>query len=238
MRYIKTDFTKVIPWDVAFPNNEFGKHGGFKVGFGIGKESIDNPVSVCGKYNVGNRLLEVADFGTGDSNMGAMLGGDRNLVIADKPFALAEDTDCHILGVLEYRIGKQPKLKVDGKYVTGGAARFSSFVSKTGAADEDPSPRKVRDTTHGGKEYEVNRETGHAAWGDYYYHLYRLKVNEGQPYNPMSVKTSGHTPKTDTVFPEPVEAKGDVPVDVVSGVRMQMQVKGVWVMGTWVPDKD
>ena len=183
----------------------FGQHGKFKTLWGDDEDSVNNPLSICVSYNAGMRLLEVADWSTGDSSMGATAGGDRNIVVANKPFALAEDTDCHILGVLVYRLGSQPYL-LEGSPLAksvGGASRFSSFVSATGAESEDPDPRHVRDDTHGGEEYYVNRKTGHAAYGDYYVHVYRLNTNEGQAYPALGLEASGHTPDTETVFEAP-----------------------------------
>ncbi len=195
---------QVMEFGTAFPNVNFGQHGRYKSSFGVIGKSVHNPASVCVGYNAGNKLLEVADWSTGDSHMAATVGGNRNIVVADKPFALAEDTDCHILGVLEYRQGSQPDLKVNGEKVTGGASRFSSFVSLTGAAEEDPKPRRVSDNTRK-EEYDVNRETGHAAYGRYYAHIYRLDPIAGKAYAALSLEHSGHTPATDMVFP-PEEA--------------------------------
>jgi len=206
MYYIKTDFSKVIPWETAFPDWEFGQHGKEKVGFGVGSNSADNPTSVCVEYNAGDRLLEVADFSDGSSGMGATMGGDRDIVIADKPFAMPDDTDCHILGVLQYRNGTQPELISDGAPMN----RFSSFVSETGAPEEDPAPQERRDNTQP-ETYYVNRTTGHAAWGTYYAHIYRHDVNEGQEYAALTLEHSGHTPKTDTVYPEPPATGGVCP---------------------------
>lgn len=207
MKYLKLDATQVIKWDEAF-ENAFGTHGRFKVGFGVGSDSVDNPTAVCVEYNAGDRLLEVADWSHGDSNMGATMGGDRNIVIADKPFALAEDSDCHILGVLESRNGTQPRLLSGDPLApaVGGANRFSSFVSETGAAEEDPKPREVCDNTQP-EAYFVNRLTGHGAYRKYYVHVYRLGVVEGEAYPALTLETSGKTPKTDTVFDPPVLSK-------------------------------
>ena len=182
----------------------FGQHGKFKTLWGDDEDSVHNPVNICVSYNAGDHLLEVADWSTGDSNIGATMGGDRNIVVADKPFALAEDTDCHILGVLVYRVGEQP-YQLEGSPLAksvGGASRFSSFVSQTGAESEDPKPRQVADDTQR-EQYEVNRKTGHAAHGNYYVHVYRLNVNEGQAYPALGLEASGLEPKTDTVFAVP-----------------------------------
>ena len=108
----------------------FGQHGKFLTYFGDDEDSVNNPDSICVSYNAGDRLLEVADWTSGDSEMGAALGPDRNLVVSNKPFALAEDTDCEILGVLEYRNGTQPR-QLEGSPLMpseGGSSRFSSFV--------------------------------------------------------------------------------------------------------------
>ena len=180
--------TTVLAWEDVFPDFEFGQHGQKKV-------TLDGD-DVTVVYNTGGKLLEFADFSDGSSSMGATLGDDRNVeVIAPNG---------RILGVLEYRNGHQPTLKVDGKPVTGGASRFSSFVSETGAADEDPDPRSVRDDTHGGEEYQVNRKTGQAAWCDY-----RVRVYYLDPWyedrTSLTLQHSGHTPQTDTTFPAPVE---------------------------------
>ncbi len=202
MKYVDFDTSEVIPFDEVFDKPVFA-HGKFKVGFGVNKNSTDNPVSVCVGYNSGDHLLEVADWSTGDSHQGATAGGDRDVVVADKPFAMAGDTDCHILGVLQYRQGTQPKLLVgeDLHPAVGGSNRFSSFVSETGAQDEDPKPRRVDDGITPG-EYWVNRETGHAAYGAYFVHVHRLNVNEGQSYAALTLEVSGVTPETDTTFPE------------------------------------
>ena len=149
MKYKEIDATQVQQFEDTF-DRPFGTHGRFKVGFGTGRDSVDNPTSVCVEYNAGNRLLEVADFSHGDSSMGATVGGDRNIVVATKPFAREEDTDCVILGVLKSRNGTQPAL-FEGSPLAeavGGAARFSSFVSETGAPEEDPAPREVHDSKH------------------------------------------------------------------------------------------
>lgn len=188
---------EVVKWEVAFPEYEVGQHGKEKVGF-EGMAGYPNPHSVCVGYNSGGQLLEVLDFDSGDSVHGNTLGGDRDYVIADKPFALAGDSDCHILGVVRYRNGTQPKLYVDGVEVEGGASRFTSFVSETGAADEDPKPQHVSDE-HGNRV--VNRDTGHAAWGDYYVHIVRLEGDDETA--PLTLQAIGHTPKTDTTFPKP-----------------------------------
>ena len=211
MRYINAPQEgQILTFAEAFGDFKFGDHGKSKVGFGSNTKSDANPTSVCVSYNAGNRLLEVADYSTGDSVMGNTAGGDRNVVIADKPYALAEDTDCHILGLLEYRQSGQPKLYTgaDLEEIEGGASRFTSFVSATGAAGEDPKPQKVSDTEG---QREVNRETGHAAYGDYFVHVYRLAVNEGQAYASLTLEASGHTPQTDTTFEEPEAATHSCP---------------------------
>lgn len=175
----------VFAWEDVFPDFDFGQHGQKKV-------TLDGD-DVTVKYNTGGQLLEVADFSDGSSSMGATLGDDRNIeVIAPNG---------RILGVLEYRNSKQPSLKVNGKAVTGGASRFTSFVSETGAAEEDPKPQQVADGSQP-EQYEVNRETGQAAWCDYRVRVYYV----GPPYEgrtSLTLQHNGHTPKTDTTFPEP-----------------------------------
>ena len=228
MRYITVDASKVIPWDEAF-ETEVGQHGKFKTGFGIGSDSVDNPTSVCVAYNAGDRLLEVLNFSHGDSHMGATMGGDRNIVVADKPFALAEDTDCKILGVLKTRQGTQPALYVidengDLTEAIGGSASYSGFVSETGAPEEDPKPREVRDNTQQ-EAYYVNRRTGNAAWGDYYVHVYRLNVNEGQAYPALTLETVGRDMQGEPViFPKPAQ---EAPTPPDGGEYATLNVEGV-----------
>lgn len=210
MKYIKVDASQVLNWDDVY-DEDLGTHGRFKIGFGKGSDSVDNPTSVCVKYNSGDRLLETVGFSHGDSEMGATMGGDRNIVVADKPFALAEDTDCHILGVLKSRQGSQPDL-FEGSPLAkaiGGASWFSSFVSETGAPEEDPSPREVRDSTQP-DPYYTNRLTGHAAWGDYYVHVYRLNVNEDQAYPALTLETSGRDMEEEVIYPKPVDVEGTI----------------------------
>jgi hypothetical protein len=223
LKYIQVvDPSKEIEFDEAF-EKPFGTHGKFKVGFGVGSDSVDNPTSVCVHYNAGDRLLESADFSFGDSPMSGMMGGDRILVVADKPFAMEEDTDCHILGVLKAFNEAQPKL-FEGdplEEAIGGASRFDSFVSETGAPEEDPKPREVRDNTDP-EPYYVNRLAGQAAWGDYYVHIYRLNVIEGKAYPALTLETSGSTPDTDTTFPKPEPAPahdGDYNTITIEGVE-------------------
>ena len=182
--------TIVLAWEDVFPDFEFGQHGQKKV-------TLDGD-DVTVVYNTGGHLLEFADFSDGSSSMGATLGDDRNIeVIAPNG---------RILGVLEYRNGLQPSLKVDGKPVEGGSNRFTSFVSETGAADEDPAPQSVRsgdlDDPHGGEEYFVNRNTGQAAWCEYRVRVYYLDP----PYEDrtsLTLQHNGHTPQTDTTYPKP-----------------------------------
>ena len=203
MRYIDApEEGQILTFEEVFGDYQFGDHGREAVGFGSSQKSDANPTSFCVEYDSGNHLLEKADYDDGTSGMGATAGGDRDIVVADKPYALADDTDCHILGVLKYRQGTQPKLYMGSplEEITGGSNRFTSFVSETGAADEDPKPQLVRDDTHGGQQYEVNRETGHAANTVYYVHGYRLNVNEGQAYAALGLQASGQTPETDTTF--------------------------------------
>lgn len=208
MRYIKIDASQIIKWDEAF-EDAFGTHGKFKTGFGSSAKSPDNPTSVCVEYNAGNRLLEVADFSHGDSVQGSMMGPDRNIVVADKPFALAEDTDCHILGVLKSRNGTQPKLYEGNPLepAIGGANRFDSFVSETGAPDEDPKPREVRDSTQP-EPYYVNRLTGHAAHGTYYVHAYYIDPIEGKAYPALTLETVGRFMEVETVYEKTVWIDG------------------------------
>lgn len=204
MKYIKVDASQVQKYEDIY-DEPFGSHGKFKVGFGTGRDSVDNPTSVCVEYNAGDRLLEVADFSHGDSSMGSTVGGDRNIVVATKPFAMAEDTDCKILGVLKTRNGTQPAL-FEGSPLAeaiGKAARFSSFVSETGAPEEDPAPREVRDTDTP-DPYFTNRLSGHAAHGTYYVHVYRLNPVEGKAYAALTLEASGRNPQTDTVYDVPV----------------------------------
>jgi len=177
----------VLTWDEVF-DKPFGSHGLMKASFDSDDVTIE--------YNSGGQLLEVADFSDGSSAHGATLGDDRNIeVIAPNG---------RILGVLEYRNGSQPTLKVNGKTVTGGASRFTSFVSETGAADEDPKPQMVADATNP-EQYEVNRETGHAAWGNYRVRVYYIEPGD---HTNLTLQASGHTPKTNTVFPEPEASAG------------------------------
>ena len=203
MHYVEARAGEVIEFEDAFPDWDVYQHGNNKVGFGEGNDSVDNPTSVCVKLNSGERLLEVADWSDGSSSMGATMGGNRDVVVARVPFA--RNGDDGVLGVLKYRQGAQPSLYVKGETVEGGSNRFSSFVSETGAADEDPKPRSVRsgdpDDPHGGEEYFVNRNTGQAAHTDYYVHVYRIDHFEGEANSALTLQVSGHTPKTDTVYP-------------------------------------
>ena len=184
MRYISLDFTKVLTWEETFGDYEFGEQGREKIGFGSNNKSDTNPTSVCGEYYSDDKLREEVAFYSGDS---MAMGGDRVLVLADKPWAFKDDTDCHIVGYEEYLQGNHEP-------------RISGFVGETGAADEDPKPLKVRDDTHDGHEYEVDRTTGHAGYKQYYWHIYRLSVNEGQAYAALTIEASATTPKTDTTL--------------------------------------
>lgn len=184
MKYIDADFSQVLSWEETFGDYEFGEHGSEKTGLGSSSKSDSNPTSACGEYYSGDKLREEVAFDSSDS---AAMGGDRVLVLADKPWAILGDTDCHIVGYMEYLQGVH-------------APRISGFVSETGASDEDPKPLKVRDDTHGGQEYEVDRTTGHAGYKQYYWHIYRLDVNEGQAYAALTIKASATTPKTDTTL--------------------------------------
>jgi hypothetical protein len=187
MHNITVEEGEIIEFETAFPGFDLYQHGRDKVG-------IEGSTSVCVHYKTGGHLLERADWDSGDSGMGATMGGNRNIVIADTPFALPDDDG--VLGVVEYRQGVQPSLKVNGEVVEGGSNRFSSFVSETGDVDEDPKPRSVSDIEG---QREVNRETGQAVWTDYYVHAYRLDDYDGI----LTLQTSGHTPETDTTYPEP-----------------------------------
>ena len=191
--FVSEDYSKPLQWEDVFPDTPFGKHGQDKVGFEYPDGSA--PVDVTVEYNSGGQLLEVADFDDGSSGMGATLGGDRNVEVSD--------LTGRILGVLRYRNDTQPQLYVGGKTVTGGASRFSSFVSETGAADEDPKPRQVADDTQP-EQYEVNRETGQAAWCNYRVRIYRLESNDDDA--PLTLNHIGTNPQTDTTFPEPISA--------------------------------
>ncbi len=201
MKYIQADFSKMVDYGENFDNPLYA-HGREKIGFGSSSSSPDNPTSVCVGFGTGGELLEVADWDDGSSAMAAMSGGDRDLVVADKPFARDGDTDCTILGVLKYRQGSQPKLYVDGETVPGGANRFTSFVSDDGSAESDPKPQRVNDSSQP-EEYQVNRETGQAAWSPYYVHIYRLDVKEGRSYPALTLQSMGALPKTDVTFPKP-----------------------------------
>jgi hypothetical protein len=194
---VAKDYTKPIPWEEAFPDWEVGQHGQEKVGF-EGAEGAANPTVVCVAYNSGGQLLEVFDFSTGDSNTAATAGGDRDVVVSRYPFA--SEGESGVLGTLRYRNGEQPELYVNGEEVVGGASRFSSFNSETGAADEDPKPRMVNDGETP-EQYEVNRETGHAAWGDYFVTIRRLE-STGEDA-PLTLQHMGHNPETDITFPKP-----------------------------------
>lgn len=166
---------QVLTWDECFDSYSFGDHGKAKVGLGSRDKSVDNVTAISGEYISGNRLLEEVGFDSSDS---MAMGGDRVLVLADKPYALKDDTDCHIVGYMEYLQGDH-------------APRISGFVNLDGV-DPDP-PSKIG-------EDPVPRTTHHYPNKRYYWHIYRLKVNEGQAYAALTLEVSGHTPETDTTY--------------------------------------
>ena len=114
-------------------------------------------------FDTGNEVVE--DVSLDCSNLYGF-GADRYLVIADHPNALPDDAG--VVGV---------QACVDDK-PTG---RLSMFVNDTA---EDPDPPKVRDTTHGGKEYEAPRDTWLQNGRRYYGHFYQAIPND----NGMAMK--------------------------------------------------
>ncbi len=184
MHYIQAQPNRIIPWDEAFPDHQFGEHGKDKVGFGSDENSVDNPTAICGSYDTGGKMLEEVGF-----NAGNRLGFyNIVLVLADKAWAKPDDTDCHIVGVMRY---------VEGR----AGARISGFVNVGG----DPQPRKVRDGSNP-NAYEVDRAAKHLPWKRYYYHIYYLTEWGDTPRPALVLEVNGHTPKTDMTFPEPAVA--------------------------------
>ncbi len=198
---------EVLSHPEAFDGHEFGDHGIYKTGFGDRNESPDNAVDVRGMFNAGDRLRESVTLTDGSSGMGATAGGDRDIVVSSEPFDEEGNTQGHIVGILKYRQGDQPKLYAGPELepVVGGSNQISMFVSETGAPDEDPKPRLVSDSTQP-ETYSVNRYTGLAAYRDYYWRIFRHGVNEGRYYASLTMQAGGTTPKTETIYEVPVGA--------------------------------
>jgi len=180
MKNIDVQPGQIVDFDEAFSPYEFGDHGKAKTGFGSRDKSPDNVTSICGSYVSGNRLLEEVGF---DPSATGGMGGDQVLVLADKPYALKDDTDCHIVGYAEYGLNSRP-------------GRLSGFVNMDGI---DPDPPMKRDSSQPGA-YPVPRNTHHYPNKRYYWHLYRENVNEGQAYPALTLEVNGHTPQTDTTY--------------------------------------
>ncbi len=208
MHYVKAQVGRVIPWDEAFPDYKFGEHGKDKVGFGDRRNSVDNPVAICGEYNTGGRMLEEVGF-----NAGNRLGFyNIMLVLADKPWAKPDDTDCHIVGFKEY---------LESHHL----GRISGFVNDPAGSENDPQPQEVRDGIIPEVQF-VNRTTGHLPHSRYWYHIYYLTDWNDKERPALVLEVNGHTPKTATVFIKPAE---------ISQVgELQFPVNGI--MGTWTPD--
>jgi len=191
MHYIDAVQNQLIKFEDAFPGREVYQHGRDTVGFGSREKSVDNPTTVTLEWVTGNRLLEQADWDSGASAGAASSIGDIDYTFMD-----AEGRQ---LAQLQYRVGDGARLMIEGVEIDGGANRFTSFVSETGASSEDPKPHQVRGSEVQ-EAYSLNRETGQAAKSVHRVHIKRLNVNEGQAYAALQLQVAGTNPKTDTVY--------------------------------------
>ena len=167
MKHLQYDFTEVRDHEDLF-KKPFAKHGRYKVGFGVPKKSADNAVDVQWSFTTPDSMVETVSYHTGSY----VTNGGRVMIISDH--LDAELGDEGIVGTCEVENGKP-------------ANRLSMFVNDTST---DPKPVKVRDGTHGGAEYEVDRTTWLDMNKQYYGRLYRTDLREDAMHPAMALETA------------------------------------------------
>ena len=154
---------------------DFEQEYGFEFGERKNKPVNFEDLEVNGSFVTPMNRVDEVSFDICDSNG---ITGNRVLIVADHPVPQLGDDG--IVGIQDLR---EPD--ASGGYEV---ARLSMFVNDTA---EDPKPPLVRDNTHGGRPYEVPRDTWLQPGRKYYFRIYWAIVNVGQDYSPLPCRYYG-----------------------------------------------